>query len=100
MVVQQSQLVEFLINDVHDVLRGSPVFESLSELLLDGFFVLFFQTKLLRTATCFGVLVTANMFILNSVEHNMGDVLNQLNMGLIDRSLLLYLLNDLELLLQ
>lgn len=57
MVVQQPQLVELLIDDVHYVLRDSPVFESLSEFLLDSFFVFFFQTQLLRTAKRFFVLM-------------------------------------------
>lgn len=49
MVVQKTQLVEFFIDDVHYVLWDSPVFESLSELFLNSFFVLFLQTQLLKT---------------------------------------------------
>lgn len=50
-VVQQPQFVELFVDDVHDVLWDRPLFEPLSELLLDGFFVLLLQTQLLLTHT-------------------------------------------------
>lgn len=42
MVVQQSQFVEFLIDDLHYGLWNCPFFESLSELLLNSFLILLF----------------------------------------------------------
>lgn len=50
MVIQQTQFLQLFIDDVHDVMRDSPLTEPVSEFLLDGFFVLLLQTQLLKPA--------------------------------------------------
>lgn len=47
MVVQQAQLAQFLIHDVHDMLGDYELLQPLAELLLDGVLVLLLQAQLL-----------------------------------------------------
>lgn len=47
MIIKQAKLVEFFIDDVHDVLRHHSLLQSLPKLLLNGVFVLLLQAQLL-----------------------------------------------------
>lgn len=45
-IIQKTELVQLLINDLHDVLGYGALLQSLSELLLDSVLILLLQAQL------------------------------------------------------